>query len=54
MPRYYKAIANNTISEKLKKWIIWARKKADWYDPFIETEDKLLKNVDRESLTFKK
>ena len=48
-----KAIATNDISEELKNWLEWARKKADWYDPFIEMEDKLLKEVDKESLTIK-
>jgi len=27
------AISNNTISENLRKWLLWARKKADLYDP---------------------
>ncbi len=48
-----KAIATNDISEELKNWLLWARKKADWYDPFMEMEDMLLKEVDKESLTIK-
>ncbi|MBL4656038.1 MAG: hypothetical protein JKY33_09480 [Bacteroidia bacterium] len=36
---------NNVISEDLGNWFIWARKKADWYDPLIEAEDELLKEV---------
>jgi hypothetical protein len=46
-----KAIAGNTISEELTNWLDWARKKADWYDPFIEKEDELLEDVDKENLT---
>ena len=46
-----KAFADNTISEELTNWLDWARKKADWYDPFIEKEDELLEDVDKENLT---
>lgn len=28
------------------EWIEWALKKADWYDPSIETEDEYLGKVD--------
>ena len=47
-----KAIADNDTSEELKNWLEWAKKKVDWYDPYIETEDELLKGVDKETLTF--
>lgn len=40
----------NTITDEKKKWIEWARDKADWYDPFIEKEDDLLKGIDRDKL----
>lgn len=40
---------NELDSEKIA-WISWARKKADWYDPFIEVEDKFLEGVDRDKL----
>lgn len=46
-----KAINSNNLSEELKGWLAWARKKADWYDPFIELKDELLNEVDRETLT---
>ena len=49
-----KAIAGNNLTEETKTWLIWAGKKADWYDPFIESEDELLKEADRESLTIKR
>lgn len=35
-------------------WVKWALGKADWYDPLIESEDELLKDVDRETLIFKR
>ena len=47
------AIEKDNFSEELKRWVEWARKKAEWYDPFIEREDELLKDVDRESLVLK-
>jgi hypothetical protein len=28
----------------------WARKKADWYDPFIELNDEDLERIDRDKL----
>jgi len=36
------AKGNNTYSDDLKKWIDWARKKADWYDPLISSADEYL------------
>lgn len=46
------AIKNNTLTEEKRQWIEWALKKADWYDPFIEAEDELLNNVNKDTLTF--
>jgi hypothetical protein len=48
------AINNNILTDELINWLAWARKKADWYDPLIENDDELLKNVDRDTLTLKK
>ena len=45
-----RAISNNKLSEKFATWLEWATKKADWYDPYIEAEDSLLMEVDRENL----
>ncbi|RXK57538.1 hypothetical protein ESA94_21030 [Lacibacter luteus] len=45
-----KAKANNTWNEDSEQWIAWASSKADWYDPFIETDDELLADIDRETL----
>lgn len=47
-----KAITGNNLTEKTKTWLIWARKKADWYDPFIESKDELLNGADKETLSF--
>ena len=46
------AIKNNSLTEKQQIWIEWARKKADWYDPFIEAEDLVLDGADRNTLTW--
>jgi hypothetical protein len=48
------AISRNELTDTIKEKIAWARKKADWYDPFIESEDELLIDVNREDLTMKK
>ncbi len=47
-----KAIADNNTSEELKSWLEWAKKKVNWYDPYIESEDELLKGVNRKTLSF--
>lgn len=49
-----RAITNNNLTEETKDWLIWARNKADWYDPFIELDDELLNDIDKETLTMKK
>jgi len=43
-----------SLPAELFNWLQWARDKADWYDPFIEKEDLILKEVDWNSLTIKK
>ena len=48
------AIVENRLTPELESWLAWARKKADWYDPFLEAEDELLKTVNRNRLVFKK
>jgi hypothetical protein len=42
------ATANNLLTEEFKRWLIWARQKADWYDPFIEAKDNLLKDIEKD------
>lgn len=49
-----KALNSQAFTTELKSWLEWARKKADWYDPFIEAEDELLKKVDRKTLSLPK
>lgn len=44
------AIQTNSLNEEKRDWIEWAREKADWYDPFVEKEVDLLKDIDRETL----
>ncbi|MGN6603623.1 MAG: hypothetical protein ACTHK8_14310 [Ginsengibacter sp.] len=39
--------------EKIE-WLNWAKKKADWYDPFIENKDELLEAVNQNTLEFVK
>lgn len=43
-----RAIHENTLTKELKEWIKWAKEKADWFDPFINREDELLNDNDRE------
>lgn len=47
-------IQRNELTDDVERYITWAREKANWYDPFIETEDELLADVDREELKFKR
>ncbi|MBK9330315.1 MAG: hypothetical protein IPM95_13660 [Sphingobacteriales bacterium] len=49
-----KAIAGNNHTEETKTWLTWARKKADWYDPFIQAEDALLNEVNKTTLVTNK
>jgi len=44
------AIKSNTLDGQKQSWISWAIEKADWYDPFIEKEVDLLREIDRETL----
>lgn len=47
-----KANQAGSLSTDLENWIVWAREKADWYDPHIEKEDELLKGFDKATLAF--
>lgn len=49
-----KASKDSGITLEIKDWLIWARKKANWYDPFIESEDELLNNIDKDILVIPK
>jgi hypothetical protein len=55
--KYINAVQTNTKknhknSDEMKNWFIWARKKADWYDPLLESSDEFLNEYDRNSLTY--
>lgn len=45
-----KAIFENNLTDELKSWIKWANNKADWFDPFINKNDDLLTEKDKEDL----
>lgn len=42
------------ISPETIEWLEWAKRKADWYDPFIESTDELLTEVDQNILELPK
>ena len=42
---------NNQIPKNLENWLGWAKKKADWYDPFVEGEDEMMEGVVRNQLS---
>ena len=46
------ATNNDQLDGDRKKWIDWARKKIEWYDPFLQGDDELLKDVDKDKLSF--
>ena len=45
---------NGSYDLNTQKYLEWARKKVDWYDPFVEAEDELLRKVDKTTLTLAK
>ena len=47
-------LGKGTLSDDMKEKIGWIRKKADWYDPFIEAEDELMEGIDRDVLKLEK
>lgn len=49
-----RAISINEFTDEVKRSVEWIRKKADWYDPFIEAYDELLNDIDREELVLHK
>ncbi|MAT90253.1 hypothetical protein [Marixanthomonas ophiurae] len=56
---FIKELDNNDLklqfqNEVIEDTIQWAKEKADWYDPLIEKEVKLLEDVDRDTLEVKK
>jgi hypothetical protein len=44
------ALANNSLNEELKNWVVWAKDKVDWYDPLISKKDDFLSEYDFKNL----
>jgi hypothetical protein len=49
-----KAKQANTRTDEFDQWFDWAKKKTDWYDPFVNSSDELLNDIDKVSLTPRK
>jgi hypothetical protein len=43
-----------TLTTDQEAWLAWARAKADWYDPFLESPDEWLADIDQHTLQKKK
>jgi hypothetical protein len=48
--KYIESIESKPITEEIESWLEWAKGKADWFDPNIEKEDALLKDIERRKL----
>ena len=48
------AAATDKLTADRAAWLVWARAKADWYDPFMETPDEWMADIDRDTLQKKK
>jgi len=44
------SIKSGSISEELQTWIEWAKKKADWFDPFTNAPDEYLDDTDKNNI----
>ena len=44
------ALVNNSLDEEHNNWIVWAKDKADWYDPLIRREDDFLSDYDLDKM----
>ena len=42
-----RATENNALTEELKTWLVWAKHKSEWFNPFIKKEDGFLTEQDR-------
>ena len=51
---YIQAMIDSGNEDITPAWIEWARKKADWYDPSIATEDEYLGNVSTKKMLKKR
>jgi hypothetical protein len=45
-----RALKETLLPEDLQQYLAWARKKADWYDPFINAVDEFLGDADKEMI----
>jgi hypothetical protein len=43
-------VGKGAITDEFSKWLSWAKAKSNWYNPFIESDDELLCQIDRTSL----
>jgi len=48
------AKSKGSLDDKMASWITWAKEKADWFDPSINREDKLLEHVDKHTLNMQR
>jgi hypothetical protein len=44
------ALAENNMSEEMAAWLDWARKKVDWYDPTVGSDDEWLEGIAPETI----
>lgn len=44
------ALAENNMSEEMIAWLDWARKKVDWYDPAVGSDDEWLDGIAPETI----
>jgi hypothetical protein len=44
------ALAENNMSEEMTVWLDWARKKVDWYDPTVGSDDEWLEGIAPETI----
>lgn len=59
MREYVNSVENNMKSSdgnnvELKKWIEWAKRKIDWYDPLINYPDSNFEEIDKDTLNLSK
>jgi hypothetical protein len=52
---YVSSIESGAAEEdaQLQEYIDWAKRKIEWYDPFVSADDDLLHQVDKDTLTIK-
>ncbi len=55
MREYIKAVEDNahekgSLTVEIQNWLIWARAKADWYDPLVKSDDAILSQSDKDKL----